>query len=54
MVILACIKVGFVNVCLSEEIAPVYQMVRMAFYAMKLGTSFEAAPIVVSLANRRN
>jgi hypothetical protein len=38
----------------KEEIAPVYQLVRMAFYAMKLGASFKVEPVVVSLANRRN
>ncbi len=38
----------------DEEIVPVYQLVRMAFYANKLGAGFGIKPVVVSLANRRN
>ena len=38
----------------SDDIAPVYQLVRMAFYAMKLGASFGVEPVVVSLVNERN
>jgi len=38
----------------DEDIVPFYQLVRMAFYAMKLGASFKAEPVVVSLANKRN
>jgi hypothetical protein len=38
----------------SNDIAPVYQLVRMAFYAMELGASFRVKPLVISLANERN
>ena len=38
----------------DEEITLVYQLVRMAFYAIKLGASFMVEPIVVSLANEKN
>ena len=38
----------------EEDIAPVYQLVRMAFYAMKLGARFGVKPVVVSLANESN
>lgn len=38
----------------NEEIALVYQLVRMAFYAMKLGASYGVVPVVASLANRGN
>lgn len=38
----------------DAEVAPVYQVVRMAFYAMELGNYFGLESIVVSLANRRN
>lgn len=38
----------------DEEIAPVYQLVRMAFFAMKLSTRFAVEPVVVSLGNERN
>jgi hypothetical protein len=38
----------------DEDIVPFYQLVRMAFYAMKLGVSFKVAPLLVSLANGRN
>jgi len=34
-----------------EKIAPVYQLVRMAFYALKLGASFHVEPLLVSLVN---
>lgn len=37
-----------------EAIAPVYQLVRMAFYALKIGDHFQIEPVVVSLANERN
>lgn len=38
----------------KEKIVPVYQLVRMAFYAMKLGDSFQVKPVVVSLGNEKN
>lgn len=38
----------------EEDIAPLYQLVRMAFYAMKLSARFGVKPVVVSLANERN
>ena len=39
---------------ISKEITPVYQLVRMAFYAMKLGAGFQVEPVIVSLANEKN
>ena len=38
----------------EADIAQVYQLVRMAFYAVELGSEFGRQPVVVSLANRRN
>jgi len=38
----------------EADVAPVYQLVRMAFYAVELGRQFERQPVVVSLANRKN
>lgn len=38
----------------NGRIAPVYQLVRVAFYAAKLGMTFGVEPVVVSLANREN
>ena len=38
----------------NEAIAPVYQLVRMAFYSIKLGDHFQIEPVVVSLANEKN
>jgi hypothetical protein len=38
----------------EADIAQVYQLVRMAFYAVELGSEFRVQPIVVSLANRGN
>jgi len=38
----------------NEDIALVYQLVRMAFYAMKLGEHFHLEPVLVSLANEKN
>lgn len=38
----------------DEGIAKIYQLVRMAFYALQLGTRFSCTPAVVSLANDRN
>jgi len=35
-------------------VVPVYRLVRAAFYAIKLGVSFQLEPVVVSLANKRN
>jgi hypothetical protein len=37
-----------------EEIVNIYQLVRMAFYALKLGDYFQIEPVVVSLANEKN
>lgn len=37
-----------------EEIASIYQLLRMAFYAMKLGTHFRIDPVLVSLSNEKN
>ena len=36
------------------EIAGIYQLVRMAFYALQLSRSLSCTPVVVSLANARN
>lgn len=38
----------------DDDVAIVYQLVRMAFYAVELGAEFEVEPVVVSLANKRN
>ena len=38
----------------DEEVAPVYQLVRLSFYAVKLGASYHVEPVLVSLANRTN
>ena len=38
----------------KDDVAQVYQLVRMAFYAVELGSEFGVQPIVVSLANRGN
>lgn len=38
----------------DEEMAPFYQLVRMAFFAMKLGMHFAVEPVVVSLGNEKN
>jgi len=37
-----------------EEIVNIYQLVRMAFYAVKLAEYFRVEPVVVSLANEKN
>jgi len=37
-----------------EQIADIYQLVRMAFYALKLGNILHSDPAVVSLANETN
>lgn len=39
---------------ISKEVAPFYQLVRMAFYAMKLGANFQVEPVIASLANEKN
>jgi hypothetical protein len=36
------------------SIAPVYQLVRMAFYAVKLSDHFRVEPVIVSLVNEEN
>lgn len=38
----------------DTQIAEIYQLVRMAFYALQLGESLNFAPVVVSLANEKN
>ncbi len=38
----------------SRDIVPVYQLARMAFYAVNLGEHFQVEPVVVSLANETN
>lgn len=38
----------------DAEIAEIYQLVRMAFYALQLGKSFSCTPVVVSIGNERN
>jgi hypothetical protein len=38
----------------DKEVAPVYQLVRMAFYATELALHYKVEPIIVSLSNERN
>jgi len=38
----------------KDDVAQVYQLFRMAFYAVELGGEFGVQPVVVSLANRGN
>jgi len=38
----------------DAEITSIYQLVRMAFYALQIGKSLAATPVVVSLANETN
>jgi hypothetical protein len=38
----------------DTQIAEIYQLVRMAFYALQLGKELSCSPVVVSLANERN
>lgn len=38
----------------DEVIGPVFQLIRMAFYAMKISEIFVVTPLVVSLTNERN
>jgi hypothetical protein len=38
----------------DDQTTEIYQLVRMAFYALQLGKSFSCIPIVVSLANEKN
>jgi hypothetical protein len=38
----------------DAEITGIYQLVRMAFYALRIGKSLASAPVVVSLANETN
>jgi len=38
----------------DAQIAEIYQLVRMAFYALQRSRSFSRTPVVVSLANDKN
>ena len=38
----------------DEKVAPVYQLMRMAFFAGELGSQYKLEPLVISLANNRN
>jgi len=38
----------------DEDVASVYQLVRLAFYAYKLGIAFGVEPVLVSLSNAKN
>lgn len=38
----------------DDQTAEIYQLVRMAFYALQLGKSFSCTPVVVSLGNEKN
>lgn len=38
----------------DAQISEIYQLVRMAFYALQLGKSLSCTPVVVSLANEKN
>jgi len=38
----------------DAQIGEIYQLVRMAYYALQLGKSFHCAPVIVSLANEKN
>ena len=38
----------------DEQIGEIYQLVRMAFYALQFGNSLACEPLVVSLANEKN
>jgi len=38
----------------DEQIVDIYQLVRMAFYAIQIGKALACPPLVVSLANRTN
>lgn len=42
------------DIASHDDIAAVYQLVRMAFYAIKLGTMFGVEPVLVSLSNAEN
>jgi len=37
-----------------EDVKPIYQLVRMAFYAVKLGHKLNLRPVLVSLSNQAN
>ena len=37
-----------------KDVKPIYQLVRMAFYAIKLGHKFDLQPALVSLSNQAN
>ena len=38
----------------DTQVAVIYQLVRMAFYAIQLGKAFSCTPVIVSLTNERN
>jgi len=38
----------------EEQIVEIYQLIRMAFYALQLGKSLASSPVVVSLTNETN
>lgn len=38
----------------DTQVAIIYQLVRMAFYAIQLGKRFSCTPVIVSLVNERN
>jgi hypothetical protein len=37
-----------------KDVKPIYQLVRMAFYAVKLGHKLDLQPVLVSLSNQAN
>jgi hypothetical protein len=46
---------GFLKKDITDvRVVEIYQLVRMAFYALRLGKSFSSTPVVVSLANEKN
>jgi len=48
------VEPGFVKGDAPHAVAQVYQLVRMAFYALQLGKTFGCPPVAVSLANEKN
>lgn len=38
----------------DADVAPIYQLLRMAFYALQLGKAFSRTPAVVAIGNERN
>lgn len=46
---------GFIRESITDEmIVPVYQLIRMAFYAVKIAEAFSVEPVLVSLVNGRS